>query len=155
MFRPAIDVTRDRNRQHIMLIPNALVDTFLADQPRGSMFWKYPAAGISHAILPLWADLYNYAVLGGNVGIGVWASKEASPDWTAKCLSSALLRSLGASEKSLRRRERAKLLGDKIKARLKRQDVAAGEVAKLAHVRCNCKDTKPHGAFRTQKDIVA
>lgn len=43
LFRPALDATRDRNRQHIILTPNTHVDNFLAIQPWGSMFWKYPA----------------------------------------------------------------------------------------------------------------
>ena len=43
LFRPAIDSTRDKNRQHIILTPNIHVDNFLAIQPYGGMFWKYPA----------------------------------------------------------------------------------------------------------------
>lgn len=43
LFRPAIDITRGRNRQHVFVTPNTLVDNFLGDQPYGSMFWKYPA----------------------------------------------------------------------------------------------------------------
>ena len=43
LFRPAIDSTRDKNRQHIILTPNTHVDNFLAIQPYGGMFWKYPA----------------------------------------------------------------------------------------------------------------
>ena len=40
---PAIDVVRDLKLVHAMLSPNCLKDTFVAQQPRGSMFWKYPA----------------------------------------------------------------------------------------------------------------
>lgn len=43
LFGPAIDSTRDKNRQHAFVTPNTLVDNFLAEQPYGSMFWKYPA----------------------------------------------------------------------------------------------------------------
>jgi hypothetical protein len=43
LFRPAIDITRDKNRVHAMVTPNTLVDNFLSHQPNGSMFWKYPA----------------------------------------------------------------------------------------------------------------
>jgi hypothetical protein len=42
-LRPAIDVTRDKNRQHAIITPNINVDNFLASQPLGSRFWKYPA----------------------------------------------------------------------------------------------------------------
>lgn len=43
LFRPAIDITRDKNRLHALVTPNTLVDNFIADQPNGGMFWKYPA----------------------------------------------------------------------------------------------------------------
>lgn len=42
-FRPAIDSTRDKHRQHAIITPNTLVDNFQAEQPYGKMFWKYPA----------------------------------------------------------------------------------------------------------------
>ncbi len=42
-FRPAIDITRDKNRQHAFITPNTLVDHFLGRQPLRKMFWKYPA----------------------------------------------------------------------------------------------------------------
>lgn len=47
IFRPAIDAIRDKHRQHIILTPNTHVDNFLAIQPYGSMFWKYPAYVLS------------------------------------------------------------------------------------------------------------
>lgn len=43
LFRPAIDIVRDKNWQHIFITPNTHVDNFLTFQPHGSMFWKYPA----------------------------------------------------------------------------------------------------------------
>ncbi|KAG9253746.1 uncharacterized protein F5Z01DRAFT_127520 [Emericellopsis atlantica] len=43
IFRPAIDATRDKHRQHAILTPNTHVDNFPAIQPYGGMFWKYPA----------------------------------------------------------------------------------------------------------------
>jgi hypothetical protein len=42
-FRPAIDITRDQNRQHAFITPNTLVENFIGNQPYGTMFWKYPA----------------------------------------------------------------------------------------------------------------
>jgi hypothetical protein len=42
-FRPAIDITRIKNRQHAFITPNTLVDNFLGSQPLRNMFWKYPA----------------------------------------------------------------------------------------------------------------
>uniref|UniRef100_A0A0D2YAK1 Glycosyltransferase sdnJ n=1 Tax=Fusarium oxysporum (strain Fo5176) TaxID=660025 RepID=A0A0D2YAK1_FUSOF len=43
-FRPAIDATRKRNRQHAFITPNTLVDHFLGIQPLWTRLWKYPAA---------------------------------------------------------------------------------------------------------------
>lgn len=43
MFSPAVEATRGKNRSHIIITPNTLVDTFFALQPYGKMFWKYPA----------------------------------------------------------------------------------------------------------------
>lgn len=42
-FRPAIDATRAKNRQHAFVTPNVLADNFLGNQPFLSKFWKYPA----------------------------------------------------------------------------------------------------------------
>lgn len=42
-FRPAIDATRNRSRQHAFISPNTLVDNFIGIQPLRTMFWKYPA----------------------------------------------------------------------------------------------------------------
>ncbi|KAI1848036.1 hypothetical protein JX266_006149 [Neoarthrinium moseri] len=45
LLRPAIDATRDRNWQHIIMSPNTVIDNFPMEQPWGGMFWKYPAMG--------------------------------------------------------------------------------------------------------------
>lgn len=42
MFRPAMDVVRNMNRVHAVVVPNALTDAFVFQQPRGAMLWKYP-----------------------------------------------------------------------------------------------------------------
>ncbi|KAF4503571.1 sterigmatocystin biosynthesis peroxidase stcC [Fusarium agapanthi] len=162
-FRPAIDATRTRNRQHAFITPNTLVDHFLGIQPFWTRLWKYPAffrqtspvlgrlfcrdqqlinkilkfqvgskkaptvlinlgsnlaydesraevmandiaallsstenqcimavrtaiiktlSGVTQVILPLWADLYNYAALAETRGVGVWGCKESTPNWT-------------------------------------------------------------------------
>lgn len=43
LLRPAVDITRDRNRLHSIISPNTLIDNFPTHQPLGGMFWKYPA----------------------------------------------------------------------------------------------------------------
>ena len=40
---PGIEATRDRNRLHAFVSPNALIDAFKDKQPHGKMLWKYPA----------------------------------------------------------------------------------------------------------------
>lgn len=40
-FRPAIYATIQNNRFYAYLAPNILADVFAAEQPYGSMFWKY------------------------------------------------------------------------------------------------------------------
>lgn len=40
-FRPAIDAAIQNNRFYAYLAPNVLADMFAAEQPYGSMFWKY------------------------------------------------------------------------------------------------------------------
>lgn len=41
-LRPAIDAARQNNRLYAYLSPNVLIDSFVGDQPYGSIFWKYP-----------------------------------------------------------------------------------------------------------------
>lgn len=49
------------------------------------------ASGVPQVLVPLWADLYNFAQLAESKGVGVWACREKSPDWDAKCLAEAIL----------------------------------------------------------------
>lgn len=43
LLGPGLDAIRTQNRNHVILSPNTLKDNFVAMQPWGSMFWKYPA----------------------------------------------------------------------------------------------------------------
>jgi hypothetical protein len=49
---PGIDITRDRDRQHVMITPNPVAHTFAAKQPHGAMFWKYPVLVCTYFSLP-------------------------------------------------------------------------------------------------------
>lgn len=93
------------------------------------------SAGLPQVILPLWADLYNFAALAETIGVGVWGCKEITPDWTSECLTSSLLRALDGARDGVSFRNKAKQLGDKVQAGDKGRDVAAREVAKLAYLR--------------------
>lgn len=83
--------------------------------------------------MPLWADLYNYAVLVESIGIGVWACPNTSPYWTVDELALAILKVVDEGKESLLMRNKAKELGDRIQASEKGQDIAARKVAELAH----------------------
>ena len=88
------------------------------------------SAGIPQAVLPLWADLCSFAALAETLEVGLWGCRETSPDWTADCLSSSILHVI----QSTNLHDRAKALGETVRARGKVRDVAAREVAKLARV---------------------
>ncbi|RGP72018.1 2-hydroxyacylsphingosine 1-beta-galactosyltransferase [Fusarium longipes] len=90
-------------------------------------------AGVPHVVLPLWADLYNYASLAETYGVGVWGCPGTSPNWTAEGLSQAFLKVLDGGEASVAMREKARKLGDRIQAAEKGRDVAARKVAELAY----------------------
>lgn len=83
--------------------------------------------------MPLWADLYNYAVLVESIGIGVWACPNTSPNWTVDELAQAILKVVDGEKASLLMRSKAKDLGDRVQASEKGRDIAARKVAGLAH----------------------
>ena len=93
------------------------------------------SAGIPQVILPLWADLYNFAALAETIGVGIWGCKATTPDWTSECLASSLLRLLDGGQESISFSDKAKQLGDKVQARGRGRDIAAREIAKLACVK--------------------
>ncbi|KAM0246056.1 hypothetical protein ACHAP5_005027 [Fusarium lateritium] len=88
-------------------------------------------AGVPQIIMPLWADLYNYAVLSESIGIGVWACPNTSPGWTIDELVLAILKVIDGGEASLSMRDKARALRDRIQASEKGRDVAARKVAEL------------------------
>jgi len=79
-------------------------------------------------VLPLWADLYNYAQLAEQIGVGLWACRETSPEWTPECLRDDILK-VAVSE-ALRAKARA------ISAEAGKdgpgRDISAGTIAQLA-----------------------
>ncbi|CAG9952327.1 unnamed protein product [Clonostachys rosea f. rosea IK726] len=93
------------------------------------------ASGVAQVVLPMWIDLYNFAALAENIGVGVWGCRETSPDWTADCLSSSLLRVIADNEEGANMREKAKQLGEKVRSGEKGRDLSAREIAKLAYVK--------------------
>ncbi|KIL95735.1 hypothetical protein FAVG1_00473 [Fusarium avenaceum] len=90
-------------------------------------------AGVPQIVMPLWADLYNYAVLVESIGIGVWACPKTSPNWAVDELAQAILKVVDGGKASLLMRNKARELGDRIQASEKGHDIAARKVAELAH----------------------
>src|SRR6478609_7593521 len=94
-------------------------------------------SGVSQVVLPLWIDLYNFAALAETLGVGIWGCKATSPSWTSECLASAFLQAVSAEDEANVRREKAKEIGAKVKARPQGRDIAARDIAKLACVGCD------------------
>ncbi|KAH9907429.1 UDP-Glycosyltransferase/glycogen phosphorylase [Xylariomycetidae sp. FL2044] len=89
-------------------------------------------AGVPQVVLPLWLDLYGFAQLVEYIGVGVWGCRELSPDWTAACLSAALLRAVPVSAESNDPfQTKARELRDRARKNPGRY-IAAREIAKLA-----------------------
>ena len=93
-------------------------------------------AGTPQIVLPLWVDLYNFAVLVEYLGVGVWAGKKSSPVWEPKELSEAFLMVIDGGETSVAMRKEAKRLGD-ICQKKSGRDIAASVIARLARSDAN------------------
>ncbi|KAK8079384.1 hypothetical protein PG997_007202 [Apiospora hydei] len=87
-------------------------------------------AGVPQVVLPLWADLYNYAALVETSGIGIYGSRGTAPNWTVEGLTNAFL-TVVDDEKAAGMREKSQKLSQKAKERPGRV-VAAAEIAKWA-----------------------
>ncbi|KAI0153280.1 hypothetical protein GGR57DRAFT_492380 [Xylariaceae sp. FL1272] len=57
-------------------------------------------AGVPQIVLPQCLDLYGFAQLVEYTGVGVWGCKQLSPNWSADCISEAILQVLNADEMS-------------------------------------------------------
>ncbi|SCV52105.1 uncharacterized protein FFB14_12417 [Fusarium fujikuroi] len=137
-LKPYLNNERLKMPSWLIADPSSLLDTgnIVTSVHHGgsNCYHEALAAGVTQVILPLWADLYNYAALAETRGIGVWGCKDSTPNWTSECLLDAFMRGIdGCGESFLQRR--AKWLGDRIKAGKKGRDVAADEVAKLAYMK--------------------
>ena len=79
----------------------------------------------------MWLDLYNYAQLAEDIGVGVYATRGTASQWTVEGLRDSFLRAVDGGEESLRMRKKAKELGD-IAQREPGRYVAARVIAQLA-----------------------
>ncbi|VZH97988.1 unnamed protein product [Fusarium fujikuroi] len=137
-LKPYLNNERLKMPSWLIADPSSLLDTgnIVTSVHHGgsNCYHEALAAGVTQVILPLWADLYNYAALAETRGIVVWGCKDSTPNWTSECLLDAFMRGIdGCGESFLQRR--AKWLGARIKAGKRGRDVAADEVAKLAYMK--------------------
>lgn len=93
------------------------------------------SAGIVQVILPLWIDLYDFAALVETIGVGVWACKAMSPNWSPECLGDAFRSVVSDSEAGVAMRGKARQIGDRIQSGERGRDISAREISKLAYVR--------------------
>lgn len=91
----------------------------------------YSSTGVPQVVLPLWADLYDYAVRVEMLGIGVWGSKRSTPNWTAEELGGAFFKALGDSDEAVSMRKKAGELGRQFQKNPGRI-TAASEISRLA-----------------------
>lgn len=82
----------------------------------------------------MWADTYNFAQLAESIGVGVYGSRGTAPGLSVQGLSDAFRRVLDDGEaESARMREKAREIGAIAQAN-PGNDIAAGEVARLAYM---------------------
>ena len=82
-------------------------------------------------VLPMWVDLYDFAVRAEFLGIGVWGNEKSAPNWAAEELGDAFLRVLGDGQEAVAIRQKAQELGrtlQKAPGRVR----AAREISRLA-----------------------
>lgn len=89
------------------------------------------SAGVPQVVLPMWLDLYNFANLVEQIGVGVWASRGTAPEWGAEELSTSILKVIDGGEASISMRDKAKMLADRAP---QGRNVAADRIAKMAAV---------------------
>ncbi|KAH6685851.1 hypothetical protein F5X68DRAFT_209414 [Plectosphaerella plurivora] len=138
-LKPFIEAGRVRVFSWLTVDPASLLDTgdIVASVHHGgaNCYHETIASGVAHLILPVWVDLYSFAALAEDMGVGVWGCRATSPDWTRECLRDSLLDLLDKGPVAQERRDAARILGDNVRKGGKGKDIAAGEIAKLACVR--------------------
>ncbi|APA10835.1 hypothetical protein sscle_07g056050 [Sclerotinia sclerotiorum 1980 UF-70] len=96
-------------------------------------FHEAIGTGIPQVVLPMWVDLYDFAIRVEFLGVGVWGSRGVAPYWKAEELSSVFLKLVGDSEEAISMRKRALELSRPWKEKPGRV-TAAHELAKLARL---------------------
>lgn len=125
----AIKSGRVRISKWIKVDPAALLETgdVIVSVHHGgaNCFHEAIGTGIPQVVLPVWVDLYDFAIRVEYLGVGVWGSRNAAPDvcvprpshpclvhsnhhqWSAAELSTVLLKVVGDSDEAISMRARA------------------------------------------------
>ncbi|SPO03652.1 uncharacterized protein DNG_06335 [Cephalotrichum gorgonifer] len=135
LIQPLIDSGRLRVESWLAADPTALLESghIIASVHHGGAgcYHEAVATGVPAMVLPGWVDLYNFAQLAEDLGIGVWGCPETSPHWNADCLSKGLLRLVDGGKESLAIQAEAKRIGE-IAQKNPGRYVAASMIAELA-----------------------
>ncbi|QSZ37360.1 hypothetical protein DSL72_009458 [Monilinia vaccinii-corymbosi] len=128
---------RVRMSNWITVDPAALLETgnVIVSVHHGgaNCFHEAIGTGVPQVVLPLWVDLYDFAIRVEYLGVGVWGSRNAAPNWTAEELGAALLKVAGDGEEALSMRKRALEISKPYKEKPGRI-IAARELARLARL---------------------
>lgn len=135
--QPLLDTGRVRVSTWLKVDPQALLETghislFVSHGGAGG-YHEGIESGVPLIILPSWVDLYNFAQLTEQTGLGIWGCREQSPNFNAECLSDAILKLSDNSPETLAIRAKSREIRDQIRAKPGR-DVAADMVANMARL---------------------
>jgi UDP:flavonoid glycosyltransferase YjiC (YdhE family) len=89
------------------------------------------SAGVPQIVLPMWVDLFNYAQLAEQTGVGLWGCRSTTPDWTPQCLEESIV-SVAFGPGSEKFRAKAREISVEAKRDGLGRDIAARRVAELA-----------------------
>lgn len=89
-------------------------------------------SGIKQVILPVWFDLYSFAMMAEYAGVGIWPGKGLAPEWESKPLGEGFMTAL-KGDKTDSIQEKAVALKEAA-AKYPGRDCAAEHVARMAGV---------------------
>ncbi|KAJ3499835.1 hypothetical protein NLG97_g14 [Lecanicillium saksenae] len=133
--KPLVDTGRVRVSTWLTVDPPALLQSgfISAFVTHGGANGYHEAleAGVPTVVLPMWVDLFNFAQLTEQIGVGVWACRDTSPRFDSDCLHKAIMRVADGGPESLAMRSRAKMFSDEAR-KTPGRDVAADLISKMA-----------------------
>ncbi|KAI1337305.1 UDP-Glycosyltransferase/glycogen phosphorylase [Xylariaceae sp. FL0016] len=115
----------------LTLLQTGSISTFI-HHGGSSSFNEAIVAGVPQVVIPMWEDLYNFAQLAEDLGVGVYATRKTAPAWTVDGLTDGFLAALTDSDRSRGMMSEARRLGE-IARETQGRDIAAQEVARWAY----------------------